>query len=95
MHYFGEHQLFWAFICLALLSNLVALVGYVARNVESIEGRDGELTTLFATLCGLKMSANRLHSSSASMYSSQWAARNNNQQPRVQLSTLIEAIGTI
>ena len=43
MHYFGEHQLFWAFICLALLSNLVALVGYVARNVESIEGRDGEL----------------------------------------------------
>jgi len=43
VHYFGEHQLFWAFICLALLSNLVALVGYVARNVESIEGRDGEL----------------------------------------------------
>ena len=43
MHYFGEHQLFWAFICLALLSNLIALVGYVARNVESIEGRDGEL----------------------------------------------------
>ena len=43
MYHYGEHQLFWAFICLALLSNLVALVGYVARNVDSIEDRDGNL----------------------------------------------------
>ena len=43
VHYYGEHQLFWAFICLALAANLFALVGYVARNVDSIEDRDGEL----------------------------------------------------
>ena len=59
------------------------------RAYELIEGRDGELTTLFATLCGLKMAANRLHSSSASMYSSQWAARNNNQQLRIALARVV------
>ena len=59
------------------------------RAYELIEGRDGELTTLFATLCGLKMSANRLHSSSSSMYTSAWAARNNNQQLRIALARVV------
>ena len=56
------------------------------RAYELVEGRDGELTTLFATLCGLKLSANRLHSGSASMYTSHWAARNNNQQLALALA---------
>ena len=59
------------------------------RAYELIEGRDGELTTLFATLCGLKMAANRLHSSSSSMYTSAWAARNNNQQLRIALARVV------
>ena len=59
------------------------------RAYELIEGRDGELTTLFATLCGLKLAANRLHSSSSSMYTSQWAARNNNQQLRLALARVV------
>ena len=56
------------------------------RAYELIEGRDGELTTLFATLCGLKLAANRLHSGSSSMYTSHWAARNNNQQLALALA---------
>lgn len=35
VHFFGDHNLFWAFICLALAANMFALVGYVARNVEA------------------------------------------------------------
>jgi hypothetical protein len=56
------------------------------RAYELVEGRDVELTTLFATLCGLKLAANRLHSGSSSMYTSNWAARNNNQQLAIALA---------
>jgi len=55
------------------------------RAYELIEGRDGELTTLFATLCGLKMASSRLHSSSQSAYTSKWAARSNSQQLGIAL----------
>ena len=55
-------------------------------RVRVVEGRDVELTTLFATLCGLKLAANRLHSGSSSMYTSNWAARNNNQQLAIALA---------
>lgn len=56
---------------------------------ELVEGRDVELTTLFATLCGLKMAANRLHSGSGAMYTSQWAARNNGRQLTVALARVV------
>ena len=55
------------------------------RAYELIEGNDQELSTLFATLCGLKMASSRLHSSSQSAYTSQWAARSNGQQLGVAL----------
>ena len=56
---------------------------------ELVEGRDVELTTLFATLAGLKMAANRLHSGSGAMYTSQWAARNNGRQLTVALARVV------
>ena len=62
---------------------------HTLRAYELIEGRDIELSTLFATLCGLKLAANRLHSGSSSMYTSQWAAKSNNTQLRIALSRVV------
>ena len=62
---------------------------HTLRAYELIEGRDIELSTLFATLCGLKLAANRLHSGSSAMYTSQWAARSNNTQLRIALSRVV------
>ena len=63
-----------------------SMVRHQIAAYELIEGRDGELTTLFATLCGLKMASSRLHSSSQSAYTSQWAAVNNSKQLAVALA---------
>ena len=63
-----------------------SMVRHQIAAYELIEGRDGELTTLFATLCGLKMASSRLHSSSQSAYTSQWAAINNSKQLAVALA---------
>ena len=65
------------------------MVVHTLRAYELIEGRDIELSTLFATLCGLKLSANRLHSGSSSMYTSQWAAKSNNTQLRIALARVV------
>ena len=62
---------------------------HTLRAYELIEGRDIELSTLFATLCGLKLAANRLHSGSSSMYTSQWAAKSNNTQLRIALARVV------
>ena len=55
---------------------------------ELIEGKDMELCTLFATLCGVKMANSRIYSSSSAAYVGAFAAAANAQQMRVTLAKL-------